>query len=265
MSDFSRIAVGIKTFLRDTHLFNAVKGIQKNMPNALMIIVDDGYTTPLFSMKRSAYENLSHNGHLIHILPFDSGFGAKSNLMAAIFLEDSSRDYLLIGSDDFDFTAEAAEGVLKLQEVLDNVPDVHIASGRVWNRPYEFYLEEKDGVISEIPVQPAPGGVLPWYYEVDLTVNYSLIRRDVLKVVKWDDDAKIGQGEHGAWFLDVKHAGFKVAFVPGVNINEQKIRPSEEYRKFRARANSPQRSCFKRRGIKRYILGNGQVDYDAVS
>ena len=107
-------------------------------------------------------------------------------------------------------------------------------------------------------------GMLPWFYEVDLTVNFSLIRQEVFKKVRWDDDVKIGGGEHGSWFLDVKRAGFKVAFVPGVNINEQSLRSSTEYRQFRARANSPERPCFERRGIKRYVLGNGSVDYGVV-
>ena len=256
MPDFSKIAVGVKTFLRDEHMYAAVRNILVNMPCAQILIADDGR---IDSYKFSFYENLKKSGHQVIVLPFDSGFGKKSNILATLNI----RPYLLIGSDDFDFTQEAAEGILKLQEVLDFNPEFSVASGRVNSRPYEFFLEEKDGVAHEYPVHTL--GMLPWFYEVDLTVNFSLIRQEVFKKVRWDDDVKIGGGEHGSWFLDVKRAGFKVAFVPGVNINEQSLRSSTEYRQFRARANSPERPCFERRGIKRYILGNGQVDYDAIS
>ena len=255
--DFSKIAVGIKTFLRDEHMYAAVKGIRDNLPGAQIIIADDGR---IDTYKFSVYENLKKAGHQVILLPFDSGFGKKSNLISTLNI----RPYLLIGSDDFDFTQEAAEGILKLQEVLDKVPEISVASGRVRNRPYEFLLEEEEGVVTEHSLDVDINGRGMWFTECDLTVNYSLIRQEVFKKVRWDDDVKIGGGEHGAFFLDVRRAGFKVAFVPGVNINEQNLRSSQEYRQFRARANSPERPCFERRGIKRYVLGNGSVDYGVV-
>lgn len=255
MADFSKIAVGIKTFLRDEHLFHAIEGVCQNMPGARLIIADDGRMTP---EKQLLYQNLHKSEHIVGYLPFDSGFGSKSNFIA----RQNNRPYLLIGSDDFDFTAEAAEGILKLQEVLDYNPEFGIASGRVNNRPYEFFLEEKDGVVREYQVNPM--GMLPWFYEVDLTVNFSLIRHQVLNKVKWDDDVKIGGGEHGAFFVDVKRAGFKVAYVSGVNIETQKRRDPSEYSPYRRRALGLERPCFERRGIREYYLGNGQCDYRRV-
>ena len=71
-----------------------------------------------------------------------------------------------------------------------------------------------------------------------------------------------GDGDHGAWFLDVKRAGFKVGYVPGVFISQQSGRDSERYQQFRRRANNPERSCFVKRGITKYVLGNGHVDYE---
>jgi hypothetical protein len=253
--DFSKVAVGIKTFLRDEHLYNAIRGVLCNMPCAQLLIADDGRMT---EVKQATYENLKRMNHRVAILPFDSGFGYKSNTIARMNI----RPYLLIGSDDFDFTKEAAEGIAKLQEVLDYNPEISIVSGRVNNRPYEFFLEEKDGVVHEYPVHTL--GMIPWFYEVDLTVNFSLIRQTIFSEIHWDSDVKIGGGEHGAFFIDVKRAGYKVAFVPGVNIYEQNLRSSQEYRQFRARARSPERPCFERRGIKRYVLGNGSVDYGVL-
>ena len=106
MADFRKIAVGIKTFLRDPHMYAAVKGIRDNMPGAQIIIADDGR---IDTYKFSVYENLKKSGHQVILLPFDSGFGKKSNLISTLNI----RPYLLIGSDDFDFTQEATEGILR--------------------------------------------------------------------------------------------------------------------------------------------------------
>jgi hypothetical protein len=258
MSDFSKIAVGIKTFLRDEHLDVALKGILCNLPGAQIIIADDGRMTPEKSL---IYGSLQEWGHIVGYLPFDSGFGFKSNFI----VNRCHRSYLLIGSDDFDFTQEAAEGIKKLESVLDNNPEISVASGRVRNRPYEFILDTSEwmskGIVKEIPLDADLNGRGQSFIECDLTVNYSLIRKEVFSRVRWDDNVKIGGGEHGAFFLDVKYIGYKVAYVPGVNINEQNRPSSREYRQYRARANSPERPCFERRGIKCYVLGDGRVDY----
>lgn len=260
--NFSNVAVGIKTFLRDEKATIAVNGVTKNMPGAQIVMVDDGHVS---SEKLSFYDLIRRSGHCVVLLPFDSGFGRKSNVIAILNI----KPYLLIGSDDFDFTPEAADGVTKLVSVLESNPDIDIASGRVNNRAYEFFLEEEDGVVRETPLEFELNGRGQAFIECDLTVNYSLVRVRVLDKVRWDDDVKIGGGEHGAWFLDAKRAGFKTVFVPGVNINEQQygIPDSTEYRRYRARARGKARPCFDRRGVREYWLGNGSLDYrraDAV-
>src|ERR1035437_7774489 len=283
---FSKIDIGIKTFLRDRQLFNAIDGIQANFPNARMIVVDDG---EMSEEKYNLYARLECDGHVFGLLPFDSGFGRKSNRI----VELSTRPYLLIGSDDFEFDYDAAQGLLELQKVLDHCPDVDIASGVVNHNSYEFYLDISEcsslGIfVKERPVfsrdaesftlchvRDKMGEILtPEFFYCDLTVNYSLIRRRVVKplgtiwghdgavpYVKWDDDVKIGGGEHGAFFYDCKLSGFKTVCVPSANINEQKIRNTPRYKQFRNRANSPERPCFDKRNIVEYVLGDGRVDY----
>jgi hypothetical protein len=253
---FEKISIGIKTFLRDLPLFVCLDGLEANFPGASIIVADCG--TFEKDKKRSLYYSLVRCGHTVIWLPFDSGFGRMSNAIVGVL--DSP--YLLVGSDDFIFNEAAASGVERLQEVLDNCPDVDIASGRVNNRPYEFYLDIKDGVVVEIPIQ---WQLDPWTVDADLTVNYSLIRREVFKRVRWDNDVRIGGGEHGSFFYDCKLAGVKTVYVPGVNINEQQIRNSPEYNTFRNRARSAERPCFQKRGIVKYVLGSGKVDYDATT
>lgn len=252
----NQISIGIRTFLRDGKLFAAIDGIQKNMPEVKMIIADCGDMT---EEKDSIYADLIRGGHTVIHLDYDAGFGAMSNRIA----EALDRPYLLIGSDDFDFRPpKVREGIENLLAVLENT-NMDVVSGRVGQHgAYEFDLEEKDGVVTEhrvfVPLKPEP-----WYVPCDLTVNYCLCKSRIFNAVRWDDDVKIGGGEHGSWFLDLKRAGFKVAYVPGVSIQEQKGTDTQVYRDFRMRSQDPRRPCFDRRGVRKYILGGGQVDYDA--
>lgn len=255
MLDLSKISIGIKTFLRDQHLFACIAGIQANLPECKIIIADDGEHT---EEKDGVYGDLEKEGHQVIICPFDSGFGFKSNHIAEVL----KTPYLLIGSDDFDFKPkEVRQGIEEMLVVLENNPDIHIASGRVNNRAYEFHLLDNGDTIIEVPVRTDINEPYLWFRKVDLTVNYSLIRQEVFQKVKWDDDVKIGGGEHGSYFLDCKRAEFKVVWVRDVNINELQIPNSDRYREFRKRANSPERPCFRKRGIRKYVLGSGQVDY----
>lgn len=217
-----------------------------------MIIADDGDDTV---EKFDVYASLIGEGHQVIILPWDSGFGMKSNRIA----DQLQTPFLLVGSDDFDFSpASVREGIERLTEALDSTPRLSIVSGRVSNRPYEFALADEGHRVQEFPIEYSDG--MP-YCPCDLTVNYSLIRKEVFHKVCWDDDVKIGGGEHGAFFVDCKRAGFEVAYVPGVSISEQRIPSSARYRQFRARANGLERPCFDKRGITEYILGDGRTDY----
>jgi GT2 family glycosyltransferase len=252
------VSIGIKTFLRDEKLFRAVDGIRKTMPEVQMIIADDGRET---RAKNHLYSELYSEGHEIILGGFDSGFGAKSNAIAKVLL----RPYLLIGSDDFDFAdPQARAGIEKMADALDNYPRYYGVSGRVNNQHNERWLDDFGDTILEryADTNPRTVGMDPKVFDVDLTVNYTMFHRDTFRELGWDDDQKIGQGEHGSFFIDLKRAGFKVGFVPGVNINEQPGKDSDEYYSYRYRARSPERSCFVKRGIKKYVLADGTIDYE---
>jgi GT2 family glycosyltransferase len=255
--EFSNVCVLIKTFLRDQHLEECIRGLGHRLPEIKIVVVDDGEEC---QRKIKLYQRLREEGHVCIWLPKDSGFGAKANAGIAA----CDRPYVLIGSDDFNFndSLEVRAGIRAMRTVLDNVPAVGVASGRVDRVPYEFTFDEGDGWIRQIPGYHG-GGVAQGvpYRLCDLTVNYSLIRREVFDKVRWDDgpDApKIGGGEHGAFYLDVKKAGWKVAYVPGANINQIKnLRASPDYLGKRSRAQSPERPCYTKRGIKHYITSSG--------
>lgn len=256
----SNVTVVIKTFLRDGFLLKCIAGLQFRMPEVKIVIVDDGPAdaSPLSRDKLLLYEKLRSQGHVCHLMPQDSGFGAKSN--AALSFCD--RPYVLIGSDDFDFGEPGVrEGIERMATVLNGVPDIGVASGRVSNQSYEFLLDLGNDWVRQRRGYHASGSAGPIGYQLcDLTFNYSLIRREVFDKVRWDDDVKIGGGEHGAFFIDVKRAGWKVCVVSGVNIREMKGNVPgnhRDYETMRARARNPERPCYVRRGINHYITAQG--------
>lgn len=260
IGEFSKMCIMIKTMLRDTHLFRTISGIEKHLPGARMIIVDDGRDTPL---KITEYARLRDAGHTCAWMPEDSGFGAKSNES----LLHMDREYLLVASDDFDFhDVHVIESVRRMIRLLDNEPTLAVASGRVNNNPYEGNLtivgDECWEKYIDFTDKRSTAGV-EWF-PCDLTVNFSLIRSSVLGFgegqVHWHSDVKIGGGEHGAFYIDLYRAGHKVAYVSGANINEQKLPATMEYMMRRGRARAPGRICLKRSGIAKYHTFGGHIE-----
>lgn len=265
LANMSRICILIKTFLRNDMLHRVLRNIERHIPLAKMVVVDDGYEHRL---KVARYAELRGKGHECLWLPFDSGFGAKANAGTKV----CDREYVLIASDDFNFvTPGVIEGIQKMVMVLDSDKTIGVASGRCDNRPYEGFLErgmdEKGDFIREIrlPEYPHPcykkvDGVA--YADVDLTVNYCLVRREVFDHVKWDEDYKIG-GDHATWMMDVKNAGFRIVYVRGVSIAQIPPFPGSEhpdYGKYRARAKRALPLFFHKQGITRYYGFDSRVD-----
>jgi GT2 family glycosyltransferase len=270
MLDLSKLSIGIRTFLRDGKLFKTIRDIRNTMPDAKMIIADCGYLAGgdvehgfwISYEKQVLYAELEQRGHKVIQMNFDAGLGAMSNAIVNAL----DTPYLLISSDDFDHgDPQYRVGIEKMLAVLEKHPRYYAVSGRVDNKPYEMFLSDKGDIVAEhnarIDERVKESSFLE-VFDVDLTVNYTIFRRETFKEIRWDEpEPKIGGGEHGAFFVDMRRAGFKVGFVPGVNINQQEGADSAEYRNFRNRARSPERPCFVKRGIKQYILANGIVDY----
>ncbi len=259
---FSRVAVMVKTFLRDGMLYKALDGIQSCLPGAQIIVVDDGLES---RKKIPLYSDLRRRGHICQWLPFDSGFCAKSNEA----VRQLDREYMLIASDDFDFGPKSVrEGVRRMMRVLDENPEIGVASGRVGNAPYEGFIERDDTVVTEVPLsdknaqlEMTTDGVE--FYRCDITVNYSLVRARVFEsgVVKWDEEYKIG-GDHFEFFEQVGR-DWDIAFVPGVNINQQPydaalVDPS--YGKYRGRAIKALPRFFAKYGLTKYVCFGGGAD-----
>jgi hypothetical protein len=259
----SRVAVMVKTFLRDGYLMACLDGLEKNFADTKIVVVDDGYES---REKITKYAELRRKGNACAWLPFDSGFGEKAN--AAIPLCD--REYVLIGSDDFDFgDPKARAGVEAMVKVLDAVPSLGLVSGRVDGNPYEFCWEQGDHSLREVPKFYSSGEVDGVRYHLcDLTVNYSLIRTKVFQPqhggIRWDGGAvKIGGGEHSAFFIDLQRSYWGVAYVEGANICQLPRNYNwmhKSYPAMRGRARMVGRPCLKKRGVDVYVMASGVAE-----
>ena len=240
MADLNTVCVLLKTFLRDGFLLDTVRMFEKEYPEIRMVIMDDGYPT---SAKDAMYQRLQNLGHTCEYLPFDSGFGAKANAAIRHF----DRPYVLVGADDFNFDEPGVrEGIERMVTVIDGVPALGVASGRVDNHPYKGFLSYGGNFIKETALTMGDwlevNGVE--YKLCNLTVNYSIVRTEALlgknerPPIRWKEEFKIG-GEHFWFFYDMGKAGWQTAFVPGVNIAQRKYEPSKihpDYGKYRGRA-----------------------------
>ena len=262
---FDRVDVLMKTFLRDGFMIRCAKGIEQSLPGARMIIVDDGLES---RPKIGWYAGLRERGHLVQWMPFDSGYGAKSNKGGRV----SDREYILRIADDFDMGSdEVRDSVLKMIDVLDSNPYVGIVSGRHNGTPYEGFVKEtvredglKDMVATRVP-QDAPrlkasGGTE--YILCDYTVNFSLIRSDLFKSFKWDEKYKIG-GDHLDLYMHCWKAGMKVAYAVGANVNQIPPFPKSEdkrYAQYRGRARHALPWTFERHGWASWTSFDGTKD-----
>jgi GT2 family glycosyltransferase len=260
--DFSDVCVVIKTFLRDGHMYRTVGEVEQFMPSAKIVIVDDGVES---KRKVKLYADLRNRGHVAAWLPFDSGFCAKSNEA----VRHCDRPLVLIASDDFTFNAETSRSVARMKEVLEHDPSIGVASGRMDGNAYDGTIEwdKENGVIREVPLQEfqwskTPGGVE--YQLCDITVNWSLVRREVFNndAVKWDERYKIG-GDHFEFFEQVGRAGWKVAVLKDAPVRQRRSDPgmqANDYGRYRSRAKQALPLFFQKYGLKKYIAFDGRAD-----
>lgn len=261
---FDDVCIIIKTFLRDGLLMKTIKGIEENLPGARMIIVDDGRDS---SAKITEYARLRKLGHSCIWMPFDSGFGAKSNVAVSY----CDRKYALIASDDFVFDKDAADGVLKLVTVLEGDRNFGVASGRVDNNPYEGWLrytKREDGTF-DVVAERLDTTTVPCtqigdirYWRVGHTVNYNLCRVSALSHVRWDEKFKIG-GDHARFYEQLDRAGVAIAYVEGVSITQAKAQPEDvhpDYAKCRGRARLALPTTYREMGWNSFTHFDGLVE-----
>jgi glycosyltransferase involved in cell wall biosynthesis len=233
LSSLSRVTILITSFLRPGYLSDCLDGIKRNLPECPVVVVDDGGLI----------------GEGIISMPFDSGLSAKRNRGIAA----TKTPYVLMGSDDFDFsTEEARKGIERMVEVLDNDSMIEVAGGHVNGEVYEGNLIVVPGqYIAQTKLAISPTGITP----CDLVVNYFVARTESIRPYPWDERMKIG-GEHGDWFLTLKDNGVRVAAISDVNITTMPYNRAKEdprYATFRGRAKGLGHRIFlRKRGVSEF-------------
>jgi len=252
----SDVTIVIPTFHRRGYLKDCLTGIAKNLPECHVVVACDDDQPPF----------LYGNSRWVKC-PYDSGLTVKRNAAVAAIQTPCT----LIGSDDFDFSAdEAREGIVRMARTLRasevNIGfEIDVLAGRVNQRPYEGTLEYVPGeYIKEHRVNFIWGlGMTTCLIRIDIAANYFIARTSVLRAFPWDESIRPIGGEHADWFLDLKEANMNVLFIDGVNINQMPYDASKQdprYREYRRRALTTGHALMKKkRNIKQYIDFNGGV------
>ena len=221
-----KIAIIIKTYLREEVLFELIHSIKKysDLPYRLYIADE----SPISAKKLAFYEALTKEGHEFLLLDDEKPISvcyARNKLVS--LLKDEK--YVLRIDDDFHFSEHTKLANMKL--ILDSRPEIGavsglevqgvdgkgIAAGEISAQQGYFFYDEQKKVIYK---QPVPINMWHWrrvenirYAYADFTRNFLLIRKEVFQSVQWNEALQL-QGEHSDFMLQLKRSGWLLAFTP---------------------------------------------------
>jgi len=232
-----KIAIAIKTFMREPVLMRALDTIEKNCPLPYKIYIADDGPTPS-DAKAYRYAKLMEQGHAVIRLPFNSGISAGRNAMVKAITED----YVLMMDDDI--LIPPGDGLLKMKEVLDSDSKLGVVAALLGlENSLELYggktyanglrFERNGALLLRVSAGGAvseTGGVLFKY--ADQVPNFFLAKRQVFDSVRWDDKILV-EWEHMDFFLRLKEAGWKAAVCVDVRAVHQRSEPTYEYEGYR--------------------------------
>jgi len=213
----SKIAIGIKTFMREETLFKTLDSIEKYFPYAYRLyIADDGNIS---DEKEYRYQRLEVQGHVVIRLPFNSGLSFGRNAI----VQRVKEEYVLIMDDDI--VLNDSESIEKMKQVLDSADDIGLCAGMIYQENGECFgghaysrgimLEINGGALfrhSSRGKLAKASGILFNY--ADQVVNFFLAKRAIFKSVTWDSRIKI-EFEHMDFFLQLKKTHWKVTVCLG--------------------------------------------------
>lgn len=254
----------ITTMLRPNCLERLLKSIAEYYPLAKITIADQGK-----KFNSQGYKNMwklmFKKGMKIKPtawnMPFDCGLSVARNKL----VNETKKPYVLILEDDFIFTGDS--DILKFKEIMETDPKIGVVGGKVIRGKQELHYEhkwERDGD----KIKHIHDGN-NWEYkkgikckETGSVLNFALMRREIFKDVKWNEDIKIA-GEHSAFYIDLDKTDWKVYYTPEVSIkSKREEKENPQYRKLRKRDKFLKR-LFKQYNFKKVVHTNGRVmEYD---
>lgn len=250
----------IITFLRPEYTKTCVRSLRAMYPAIKIIVAENGKFDD--DMRLFCDQNDTE----YHQMPFDSGVCYARNRL----VELAKTDYVLVGDDDFYYTANAqVERMLKFMESSD----FDVIGGRVEEnnilRNYQGFIDLNKGFfhyhkldVENVQYEFEKKSGLR-FTPADITFNFFVARRETLLKVQWDEKIKVAY-EHSDWFIMLKRAGGKVAFSPDpVVIHKPNIgfSPSKEYMAFRNRKCDKER-FFEKHKLTYVIDMSGKKDFN---
>jgi len=254
----AEIAIFIKTFFREKALFNCIDSIKKYIGNVSyrLYIADDGFIS---DGKKELYDKLKNEGHIIKILPYDTGASKSRNILLKSLKDEK---YILRMDDDFEFynktNIEAMKKILECKRKIGAVADLEKQVGRGKEvgfdniSIFQGFLENKGDVLIKriVPLKKFEysdyNGIK--YARCDLTRNMILLRREVFNVIKWEEKLKFN-GEHIDFLLQLKNSGWDLVFTPNsIHIHRGDFKEVDYYY-FKHLVNIRNRDSFEREKI----------------
>lgn len=213
----NKIAVAIKTFMRDALLYKTIDAYRQTLDTLGLAyrfyVADDG---PQADGKLGFYGKLKADGHMVLSLPFDSGLSFGRNAI----IKQVKEDYVLVTDDDV--TIRDPESIKRMKAVLDSDENIGIVaavlryekgayfSGENYAKGIRF--ERRGRLLARIAsprtVLETPEGV--HYVVADQVPNIFIAKRDMFKDVSWDNRIKI-EYEHMDFFLELQKTRWKAA------------------------------------------------------
>jgi GT2 family glycosyltransferase len=216
------IAILIKTYNKNLALINTLRSIEKHcrVPYRLYIH-DDGETT---EEKEHVYASLRAEGHFVEVSSEQWAVTKARNYLLSKLADEK---FVLRIDDDFEFVP--GTNITLMIGILESNPEISVLAGierqvgeskgvrsmEMSNGQGLFTIRDEKLIKTNIPVPK-------WRYVestngrfafCDHSRNFLMIKRNVLDIVKWDENIFF-TSEHIDFMLSLKKANCKLAFTP---------------------------------------------------
>lgn len=257
-SDIKHVDFCITTFKRPKALERLLYSIAEFYSQANVYVADQNehFDRPFYKDLRTRLQKAGLVKRVsFERLPYDCGLSYARNHL----VRTTPNKYKLILDDDMIFTAETDIG--KMVKLLEAHPRVAVVGGRLQQLGtdihFEFNLENKDGVIRQIPDgQPMRDFNGIGYKRTGCVLNFALMRKDLFNLILWDQDLKVT--EHMDFYLRMRSVAYDILYTPDVVIDHPPTERDPDYKELRQRSEFIVK-MMRKHGAKKIVSINGQV------
>lgn len=256
-----KVAIGIKTFMREETLFKTLDSIEKYFPFSYKLYIADD--SGISNEKEYCYQQLQLQGHTIIRLPFNSGLSYGRNEI----IKRVEEKYVLIMDDDIQLVDP--DSIKRMKKILDSKDDIGLCAGMIYHENGDLFggkyysqglrfevdrsvlfRHRSTGKLSKVD------GTLFNY--ADQVVNFFLAKKEIFKDIRWDERIKI-EYEHMDFFLNLKKTKWKATVCLNTRVIHCRNQAEPVY--FTYRRSAPIQYFYSKHGIQniinRYQQGTG--------